>query len=144
MFRVFLVIFMLVFSYSFSQPIEPPKGERCVICGMDVNADPKFTSEVKLKNGKYKFSESPKHILAYYLNNKEKIAEIWVKDYKTGKWIDATKAYYVVINDGPMGNDLAPFSNKLDAIKFAGKNKVYEFKNINLEFLNHLEMGHIH
>lgn len=139
-----LLLMFLSFILVFAQPKEPPKGERCVICGMDVNMEPRLTSQVKLKDGSYKYAEAPKHILKYYLENKEKVAELWVKDYKSGKWIDGTKAFYVVIKEGPMGYDLAPFQSKIQAQKFAGKGKVYEFKDIDLDFLKHLEMGHIH
>ena len=148
-FYLFLLFFFFAFSFSFSQPKEPPKGERCVVCGMDVNMDRKLTSQVKLKDGSYKYAESPKHILKYYHENKDKVAELWVKDYKSGKWIDGKKAFYVAIKEGPMGNDLVAFKSKLDAQKFAqspqaAKNKVYQFTEIDKTFLEHLEMGHVH
>ncbi len=132
----------LSLSLGFSQPKEPPKGERCVVCGMDVNMEPRLTSQVKLKDGSYKYAESPKHIIQYYLENKDKVTELWVKDYESGKWIDGTKAFYVVIHEGPMGYDLAPFQSRISAQKFKGKNKVYRFTEIDKEFLKHLEMGH--
>lgn len=143
--KVFLFIgFFLSLSLAFSQPKEPPKGERCVVCGMDVNIDPKLTAQVKLKDGSYKYGKSPKHIIQYYLENKDKVLDIWVKDYKSGKWIDGTKAFYVVISEGPMGYDLAAFQSRISAQKFAGKGKVYRFADIDRDFLMHLEMGHKH
>ncbi len=135
---------LLGFLLVLAQPKEPPKGERCVVCGMDVNIDPKLTSQVKLKDGSYKYAESPKHILQFYFENRNKVAELWVKDYESGKWIDGTKAFYVPIEEGPMGHDLAPFRSRLSAQKFAGKKKVYQFRDITKEFLQHLDMGHIH
>ncbi|MFN4013331.1 MAG: nitrous oxide reductase accessory protein NosL, partial [Aquificaceae bacterium] len=81
--------------------------------------------------------------------NKDKVAELWVKDYKSGNWIDGRRAFYVVIKEGPMGNDLATFKSRLDAQRFAqgpqsAKNKVYQFTEIDRAFLEHLEMGHVH
>ncbi|SNZ10879.1 nitrous oxide reductase accessory protein NosL [Hydrogenobacter hydrogenophilus] len=138
-----LLLILLSLSLVFAQPKEPPKGTRCVVCGMDVNIDPRLTSQVKLKDGMYKYAESPKHILEYYLENKDKVAELWVKDYESGKWIDGTKAYYVVIKEGPMGYDLAPFQSKITAQKFAKRGKIYQLRDITKDFLQHLEMGHI-
>ncbi len=139
-----LLLILLSLSLVFAQPKEPPKGTRCVVCGMDVNMEPKLTSQVKLKDGTYKYAESPKHILQYYLENKDRVTEIWVKDYKSGKWIDGKRAFYVVIKEGPMGYDLAPFQSRIEAQKFASRGKVYQFKDITKDFLQHLEMGHIH
>lgn len=144
-----LLFVALSFLLAFSQPKEPPKGERCVICGMDVNIEPRLTSQAKLRDGSYKYAESPKHVMQFYLDNKDKVSELWVKDYQTGKWIDARKAFYVPIKDGPMGPDIAAFRSMLDAQSFAktkraAKEKVYRFTDINKEFLQHLEMGHIH
>lgn len=143
--KLFLVLgLFLCFGLVFSQPKEPPKGEKCVVCGMDVSVDPKLTSQVKLKDGSYKYAESPKHIIQYYLENKDKIAEIWVKDYESGKWIDGKKAFYVVTSKGPMGYDLMAFQSRISAQKFAGKGKVYRFADIDKDFLIHLDMGHKH
>lgn len=147
--RYILLAFLLWVLPAFPQPKEPPKGEKCVVCGMDVNIDPKLTSQVKLKDSSYKYAESPKHILKYYLENKNRVAELWVKDYASGKWIDGTKAFYVPIKEGPMGHDLVPFRSRLDAQKFAdsskaSKSKVYQFKDIDKTFLEHLDMGHVH
>ncbi|MFN7065908.1 MAG: nitrous oxide reductase accessory protein NosL [Aquificaceae bacterium] len=142
-------LLLLSFSLAFSQPKEPPKGERCVICGMDVNTDPRLTSQLKLKDGSYKFSLSPKHAIQYYLENEDKTEQLWVKDYESGKWIDGTKAFYVAIKEGPMGYDLAAFQSRISAQRFAqsphsAKNKVYQLKDIDKVFLEHLDMGHVH
>ncbi len=148
--RFFLSALLLAMPLlALPQPKEPPRGERCVVCGMDVSIDPRLTAQVKLKDGLYKYAESPKHILRYYLENREKIAELWVKDYKSGKWIEGTKAFYVPIKEGPMGYDLVPFRSRLDAQEFAkspksAKNRVYQFKEIDKVFIEHLEMGHVH
>ncbi len=144
--RKFSILLGLFFglSLAFSQPKEPPKGERCVVCGMDVRIAPKLMAQVKLKDGSYKYAESPKHIIQYYLENKDKISELWVKDYESGKWIDGAKAFYVITHEGPMGHDLLAFQSKISAQKHAGKEKVYSLKDIDKEFLKRLDMGHKH
>lgn len=140
--KVFFIVFL--FSLAFSQPKEPPKGERCVICGMDVNIEPRLLSQAKLRNGSYRYAESPKHIIQFYLENREKVEELWVKDYKSGKWIDGTKAFYIHTPKGPMGHDLLPFQSRIEAQKEAGRGKVYQLKDIDRSFLQNLEKGHIH
>ncbi len=133
---ILLVIALIVHS----QPSQELEGKRCVVCNMDINMFPEFTSQVKLKDGTYKFAESTKHIFQYYFKNKERIREIWVKDYPSGKWIDGRRAYYVVVEDGPMGKDIAPFKSKIEAKKFAKGKKVYEFMEITVGFIKHLDM----
>ncbi len=139
--RKLLIFLLLIPLMIFSQPVEPPEGAKCPICGMDVNMYPKFTAQLKLKDGSYVFTESPKHALQYYMKNKDKVAEIWVKDFSTGKWIDGRRAYYVVIEEGPMGRDLAPFRSLAKAKKFAKGREVIRFRKITMEMLMHLDMG---
>ncbi|MCS7277830.1 MAG: nitrous oxide reductase accessory protein NosL [Aquificaceae bacterium] len=140
-----LILLMIFPLLVLSQPKEPSKGERCVVCGMDVNMEPRLTSsQVKLKDGSYRYAESPKHIIQFYLENKEKVAEVWVKDYRSGKWIDGKKAFYIHTSSGPMGHDLIPFQSRIEAQKEAGKGKVYRLTDMDKSLLQRLEKGHIH
>jgi nitrous oxide reductase accessory protein NosL len=139
----FLVGTMLGISLiAFGEPVEPPKSARCVVCTMDVNMMPNLTSQAKLKDGKRVFAESPKHIIEFFLKNRDRVKEIWVRDFKSGKWINGMRAYYVPIEEGPMGMDLAAFKSKSRAKKFAKGGKVYSFKDIDEELIKHLNMGH--
>lgn len=141
--RFALFIGLLAFiSLLFAQPQEPPKGTKCVVCSMDVNMDPRFTSQIKLKNGEYLYTESPKHAIQYYLKNKDAVKELWVKDFATGKWIDGKRAYYIPVDEGPMGPDIVAFKSRVKAKKFAKGKKVFKFKDIDSDFLMHLDMGH--
>jgi len=132
----------LAFVLAFAQPKEPPKGAKCVVCGMDVNMMPKFTSQLKLKDGKYVYTESPKHAIQYYLKNKDRVSELWVRDFSSGKWINGKRAYYVAVDEGPMGPDVVAFRSLVKAKKFAKGKKVFRFKDIDMDFLKHLDMGH--
>lgn len=127
---------------ALAEPVEPPKGTKCVVCGMDVNMMPKFTSQLKLKDGKHVYTESPKHAVQYYLKNKDKVSEIWVKDFSSGRWIDGKRAYYVAVDDGPMGPDIVAFKSLVEAKKFAKGKEVFRFKDLDMEFLKHLDMEH--
>ncbi len=137
-----LVGLLLFISFLFAQPKDPPRGEKCVVCGMDVNMVPELTSQLRLRDGRYVYTESPKHAIQYYLKHRDEVSELWVKDYATGKWIDGTRAYYVVIEEGPMGHDLVAFRSMVRAKKFAKGRKVHRFTDIDAEFLEHLDMGH--
>lgn len=134
-----ILLVLFISTVVLGQPKEPSKGERCPVCGMSVSQEDKLLSQVKLKDGSYKFSESPKHILKFYFENKDKVLEIWVKDFSSGKWIDGKTAFYVIIEDGPMGPDLAPFSSKMAALKFGNKNKIYSFKEITKDLIEKLD-----
>ncbi|HID65529.1 MAG TPA: hypothetical protein EYP32_01025 [Aquificaceae bacterium] len=142
--KKFVGLLFVFCIFAFSQPIEIPKDARCVVCGMEVYKYTKFHAQIKMHDGTYKFTESPKHALKFYLQNKDKVKEIWVKDFKTGRWIDGTKAYYVPIHEGPMGMDLAPFKSLVQAKKFAKNRKVFRLKDITLDYINHLDAGMHH
>ena len=53
-------------------------------------------------------------------HSKDDIAEIWVKDFKSGDWIDAASAVFIVGSNemGPMGKELIPFQKQDDAEAF--------------------------
>ncbi len=139
---VFMAFFMVAVGFVLGQPKELPTGAKCVICGMKITTESPLVVQMKLKDGSYIYAGSPKHAMRYYLKNKEKIAQIWVKDFKTGKWIDGRKAYYVIIKEGPAGKDLAPFRSMLKARKFAKGKKILKFSQINNELLEHLGENH--
>jgi nitrous oxide reductase accessory protein NosL len=48
------------------------------------------------------------------------VAVAWVKDFNSGKWINAEDAYYVVGSQkmGPMGKELIPFTDHMAAMQF--------------------------
>ena len=104
--------------------------------------DPKQTSQIKLKDGKYVFFAEVAHALEYHLKNKEKVAQIWVKDAQTGKWIDGTKAFYVETPDTPMGHGLLAFESRIKAVSQAKGKKVYSFRDINQDLLKGLQHRH--
>jgi nitrous oxide reductase accessory protein NosL len=92
---------------------------RCTECGMMVQMDSKFTS--KITQGEQTLYFCDIGDLFSYLkkkNMKETGAE--VKDYKTGEWINARKAYYVNSSKKfrtPMGWGIAAFKDKNEASK---------------------------
>ncbi len=116
-------------SLAFSQPADVPKGERCPVCGMDVNMDPKQTSQIKLKDGRYVFFAEIYHAMEYYHKNRARVQELWVKDAQSGKWIDGTKAFYVETQTH-MGQGFLAFQSRMSAVSRAKGRKVYTFRDI--------------
>ena len=139
-----IAVFLIFAGLLFAGPVDPPKGAKCVVCGMDVNMDPKFTSQLELKDGTRVYTESPKHAIQYMLKNKDKVKALWVRDFDTGKWIDGKKAYYVMVENGPMGMDVVAFRSKLKAKKFAKGRKVLRLSDIDMDFIKHLDQGQGH
>ncbi len=59
-------------------------------------------------------------------------AIIWVKDGKTGKWIDARRAWYSTDKVTPMGFGFTAYANKNDA----GDKEIIDFKEVERRILS--------
>jgi len=92
---------------------------RCTECGMMVQMDSKFTSRITQGETTLYFCDIG-DLFSYLKKKNGKEAGAQVKDYTTGEWLDARKAYYV--NSGkkfrtPMGWGIAAFKDKNEASK---------------------------
>jgi copper chaperone NosL len=90
---------------------------RCVECGMMVRMDSKFTSKITQGDTTLYFCDIG-DLFSYLKKKNEQDAKIEVKDYTSGEWLDARKAFYV--NSGkkfttPMGWGIAAFKDKNEA-----------------------------
>ena len=54
------------------------------------------------------------------VHTRNDVAVTWVKDFNSGKWINAEDAQYVVGSQkmGPMGKELIPFTDHMEAMQF--------------------------
>lgn len=145
-------------------PVEPTIRDYCPIDGVPPGKVatnfypanfPKWNSQIIFKSGASVHFESPKHMFYYFLGlDKDGNPKVWlrdisivaamyVKDFNTGEYIDARKAYYVVGSDvqGPVGDDLVPFKNREDAEAFKSKHggKILRFDDVNIEVLRSLK-----
>lgn len=89
---------------------------RCAECGMMVMMDSKFTSRITQGDTVQYFCDIG-DLFTYLKKKNPQNAGIEVRDYISGEWIDARKAFYV--NAGkkfstPMGWGIAAFKNKND------------------------------
>ena len=92
---------------------------RCTECGMMVMMDSKFTSKITQGETTLYFCDIG-DLFMYLKKKKMKETGAAVKDYTTGEWIDARKAYYVNSNKKfrtPMGWGIAAFKDKNEASK---------------------------
>ena len=83
-------------------------------CGMVIE-DLHYASQVVAKNGKTWFFHDHGGFVNW-LKDKEFQAEvrIWVMSRDSKKWIDATKAYYSLTDETPMGYGFGAYQHKQD------------------------------
>ncbi len=119
----------------------------CQRCKMAIS-ERKYAFEiVNPKNGKtYKFDDIGCAILWM---DEEKIpwkdkAILWITDAKTGKWIDARKAYYTNDSITPMAYGIAaytkkdiPKGGKIISLNYA-KKTIYEVEKLNMKKLKEM------
>ena len=112
---------------------------------LNITNSPKFNAKIILSNGTkidfccpkamFDFYFRPLNYPEYKIKKEEDFKQLLVKDYMSGKWIDAKKALFIFGSHlkGPKGDDLIPFSNKenlnIYMIKYGGS-KILDFKGI--------------
>jgi nitrous oxide reductase accessory protein NosL len=107
------VIMLLVLSTAFAADI------RCSECGMRVDAASKFSARTTQGDTTLFFCDIG-DLFAYLKKHNLKDARIEVKDFASGAWLDARKAFYVHAEqkfNTPMGWGIAAFISKDDAAK---------------------------
>jgi nitrous oxide reductase accessory protein NosL len=102
---------------------------RCTECGMTVMMDSKFISKITQGETTLFFCDIG-DLFMYLKKIKMQAAGAEVRDFATGDWIDARKAYYVNSSKKfrtPMGWGIAAFKDKDEAAK-AGK--IMDFEGV--------------
>lgn len=152
--RIFLYCLFFV-NFVFATPISlvgkkyedlKLKQESCPIKKVSISKHKLWLGYVQFNNGVVVALSSPKYTFAYSLQNKkEDIYKVYVTDYKTGKIIDSQSAFYVfgsrIMSIG--GDDIIPFSKKVDAQDFLEKQsgkKIYNIDRMTANFINYLEL----
>jgi len=103
-----------------SQPVPVSQGAKCVECGMTVDQNSKFMSEVITRDNKSLFFCDIGDMLFHFKTNREKMKNVHVKDYSTGERIDGKKAFYVSNKNlkTPMSWGIAAFAAESAARKW--------------------------
>ena len=141
---VLLVVMLAACSSAPATP-EPAKihyGETmCADCGMIIN-EPKFAGSIAVEESPGRYQSLPfddiGDMLAYLRKHSEIIpAGVWVHDYTSEEWIDATTAYYVESEQikTPMGHGLAAFATQAAAETFAAEvdGKTLDWDHVRIE-----------
>jgi len=125
----------------------------CPVCGMYPARYPTTQSEVIFKDGSFVVFDGWRDMFKYLLetatydkdHTKDDVAAVYVKDYNSREWIDATDADYVIGSNamGPMGKTLVPFSDHMEAMKFMEDHggTIGHYSEITMDTINLLEMG---
>jgi len=109
-----LALVLLLVSFASAEML------RCTQCGMMVNADSKFSAKIVQGEKSLPFCDIG-DLLAYVKKKSTPEAKPLVKDYKSGEWVDADKAFYVQSAKTfrtPMGWGIAAFRDKQEAATF--------------------------
>jgi len=137
------------------EPQTITEGMSCAACGMYPHRYPQWQTQVVFTDGTMAAFDGNKCMFRFLLNMQkfaperkvEQVAAIWVKDFKTGKWLDGKAAHYVIDSKemGPMGKELIPFATRAAAEEFQKANggTIETFANISMDTIRPL-MGGMH
>jgi len=114
--------FFLISALLISAPAHPAAAEtvKCAECGMTCDVAAKFTSRIIQGDQTLYFCDIG-DLFSYLKRKMPSATRVEVKDYNTGDWIDAYKAYYVHSEKKfktPMGWSIASFKDKDRASEF--------------------------
>ncbi len=137
------------------EPQTITEGMSCAACGMYPHRYPQWQTQVIFTDGTMAAFDGNKCMFRFLLNMQkfaperqpDQIAAIWVKDFKTGKWLDGKAAHYVIDSRemGPMGKELIPFASRNAAEEFQKANggTIETYANISMATIKPL-MGGMH
>lgn len=128
----------------------------CPTCGMHPAQYPEWQSQIVFKDKSMAAFDGGKCLFRYLLTMRmfdstrtaADIAMVWVKDFKTGAWVDGTTASYVVGSSvmGPMGKEIIPFADQSSAKSFQQHNGgiVESYAGITMDTIKPLMGGMMH
>ncbi len=126
-----LAVFTTLASAFMFQSVPPSKAKilqtgkearYCSNCGMDLVMFYRTNHAAKVDGKQKEFCSL--HCLAEVINSGAKISDIKVVDAKSLKWIDATKAYYVV------GSKVKGTMSRISKYAFANISDAREFQHL--------------
>jgi nitrous oxide reductase accessory protein NosL len=138
---IFITVFISAHSMHAGQPAETgstagamvqpqtiTKNDTCAKCNMYPANYPQWQSQIVFKDDTMASFDGCKCMFNFMnameafdqKHTADDVAAVYVKDFKSGKWLNGTEAYYVVGSRkmGPMGKQLIPFAKHEDAMKF--------------------------
>lgn len=112
-----LAVIILFPGIVCSQTVAFPQGAKCAECGMSIDPESKFVSEVTTAGDKKLLFCDVGDMLVHFRSSKEKAKDVHVRDHTTGAWIDGKKALYVLNRkiSTPMSWSIAAFREEAAA-----------------------------
>jgi nitrous oxide reductase accessory protein NosL len=121
----------------------------CPIKSVPIEKHKEWLGYIQYNDNSVDAISSPKYAFNFFhteaLKHFAGIYKLYMTDFKTGKLIDASEAYYVfgsrIMSVG--GDDIIPFANETDAKEFLEANsgkKIYRFDRMDKNFINYLDM----
>jgi len=135
------------------QAMEIPENVSCGKCGMYPAQYPRWQSQIIFKDGAMTPFDGCKCMFNFLfamdeydkMHSRDDVSVAWVKDFNSGKWINAADAHYVVGSNmmGPMGKELIPFAESAAARKFHQEQggTMMDYADITPEVMKTLGMG---
>ena len=128
MYRLFLILFLAIFSFGFDKSVphphilqQGPAKMWCGVCGMNLAKFYKTNYAAILDDNTTKEYCSMHCLAKDYPNIQPHLKKLLVVDAKSGKWIDARSAWYVV------GSKVPGTMSKVSKLAFATKQEAQEF-----------------
>jgi nitrous oxide reductase accessory protein NosL len=115
--KLFLIAALMISALAHTATAETIK---CTECGMACDVTAKFTSRIIQGDQTLYFCDIG-DLFSYLKRKKPSATRVEVRDYNTGEWVDAYKAYYVRSEKKfrtPMGWSVASFRDKDKASEF--------------------------
>lgn len=129
---LFVITALILTACSSKQSYKPekinPEVDVCVVCNMSI-AEDKFATELITKDGEVQKFDDIGCMVEYvdkkHAVKKDDIAKQYVRDVKTGDWVELEKAYHAYHKDfwTPMANGIVSFSSKQRAEEYINKEK---------------------
>lgn len=136
------------------QPPEIGSDLRCPVCGGHPAEQPRHQCQILLADGQQIAFDCGQDMFSYlqlmdqfgYAKKQgvgKGLAEIWVRDYPSGLWLDGRTAWYVAGSGvrGPTGKAIIPFAERGGAEDFRRQHagKAVTFPQVNGELLKTLK-----
>jgi nitrous oxide reductase accessory protein NosL len=133
-------------------PLSPSAKDKCPVCGMFVAKYPDWTAQVRFRDQKTVFFDGAKDLFKYYFKMESyhpgrsaaDVGDVYVTDYYTVRFIDASAAFFVAGSDvyGPMGRELIGFSSAETAAEFMRDHRgreILRFETVSPELVRSLD-----
>lgn len=144
-------------AQSAGMPPEISAEQTCPVCGMYPARYTQWQAQIVFKDGQTVAFDGCKHMFRFLLapsaypqhRRQANLLAVWVRDFKSGAWIDGQRAPFVVGSDelGPMGKEIIPFAELPEAEAFiaAKGGRLVHFQEIDEKMLAEPSAtGHYH